>query len=333
MNREMESDPGAETSSTAFEAETGAAAPHAVKESSAPQKSCLVVGIGASAGGQAGLEQLFSTMPADCGLAFVVIMHIPPDGPSLLAEILGRYTVMEVVTARDGMLLEPNRVHVIPPGRDLVLSDGRLRLEEREPWRTMHHPIDRFFSSLAREPGKRAVALVLSGFGMDGAEGVKAVSEAGGVVIAQEPATAINPSMPTNAIATGAVNFILPPEEMPEKIAEIAHGICSLSPRSCRTASLDEELAAIFAIVKARTGHDFSSYKSSTVMRRIERRMAVNEACGPQEVSRPAGIEPSGGSCAQSGYSHRRDQLLPRPGCVRLSSARDHPAALRRPEP
>jgi two-component system CheB/CheR fusion protein len=248
----------------------------------APASPCLVVAIGASAGGQEALEQLFTAMPTDCGVSFVVVMHLPPDGPSFLAEMLGRYTTMEVVTAEEGMPLVPNRVHVIPAGRELTLSGDRLLLHlegAAEPRRT-HHPIDRVFRSLAQEKAEHAIAVVLSGFGTDGTEGVKAVSAAGGVVIVQEPASAGSPAMPRSAIATGAAGLILPAEEIPLKIAEIARGTCSLSTSACRPTSLEEELHTIFAIVKAKTGHDFSSYKTNTVLRRIERRMAVNDAGG-----------------------------------------------------
>ena len=243
-------------------------------------RPCLVVGIGASAGGQAALEQLFTTMPHDCGVSFVVVMHIPPEGPSYLSEMLGRYTPMEVMTAEDGMALAPDRVHVIPPGRDLVVNEGRLRLEKPGERRALPHPIDHFFHSLATDFKERAVAVLLSGFGTDGSEGVRAVGEAGGVVLVQKPDTAINPAMPRSAIATGAADFILPAEEMPGKIAEIARGNCSFHHGACQTTTLDDELAAIFAIIKARTGHDFSSYKQNTVLRRIERRMAMNDVSG-----------------------------------------------------
>jgi PAS domain S-box-containing protein len=266
-----------------------AGAPESVKDTDdlaasvdkpSPDRPCFVVGIGASAGGQAALEQIFTAMPPDCGLTFVVIMHIPPDGPSLLADLLGRYTSMDVVTAEDGMALAPSRIQVIPPGRDLVVSGDRLRLVDPAGTSPLHHPIDRFFHSLAAELKERAIAVVLSGFGTDGAEGVKGVREAGGIVMVQEPASALNPAMPRSAIATGTAEFILSPEDIPVKIAEIARGTCTLAPRACRTVTLEEELHAVFSIVKAKTGHDFSSYKTNTVLRRIERRMAVNEVGG-----------------------------------------------------
>ncbi|MDR3581161.1 MAG: chemotaxis protein CheB [Oryzomonas sp.] len=248
----------------------------------APAGPCLVAAIGASASGQEALEQLFTAMPTDCGISFVVVMHLPPDGPSFLAGMLGRYTTMEVVTAEDGMPLLPNRVQVIPAGRELTVSDNRLllHLERAQEPHGSHHPIDRLFRSLAQEKADHAIAVVLSGFGTDGTEGVKAVSAAGGTVIVQEPASAGSPAMPRSAIATGGASLILPAEEIPLKISEIARGTCALSSSACRPTSLEEELHTIFAILKDKTGHDFSSYKANTLMRRIERRMVVNDAGG-----------------------------------------------------
>ena len=264
--------------STAAAPEPEKAAPdHTASVDASP---CLVVGIGASAGGQEALEQLFTSMPANCGLAFVVIMHLHPDGPSYLPEILGRCTPMPVVTAEDGMTLRPDAVHVIPPGVNLTIAERHIRLESAERTRRAHHPIDHFFKSLAAEAKGRSVAVVLSGFGIDGSAGIKAVKDAGGAVLVQEPASAVNHAMPKSAIATGAAHFILPAEEIAPKIAEIARGNCVLPHNSCRVATLDDELGAIFRVVKSKTGHDFSSYKANTVMRRIERRMAINEVSG-----------------------------------------------------
>ena len=258
----------------------GTITPPESEKTPSPDRPCLVVGIGASAGGQAALEQLFIPMPADCGLAFVVIMHMHPDGPSYLPEILERYTSMSVLTAEDGMTLQPDTVYVLPPGMDITVSEGRIRLETAERGRMPHHPIDHFFQSLATDAAERGVAVLLSGSGIDGCAGIRAVREAGGTVLVQEPVSAVIPDMPKSAIATRTVDFVLPPEEIAAKIAEIARGSCVLPNRSCRISTLDEELGAIFRIVKLKTGHDFSSYKANTVMRRIERRMAINEVSG-----------------------------------------------------
>jgi two-component system CheB/CheR fusion protein len=248
--------------------------------SSTAHTPCFVVGIGASAGGHEPLEHIFTTIPADCNLSLVVIMHIPAEGPSLLPDLIRRYTSMEVLTAEEGMPLRENAVHVIPPGVMLAVKGGRFRLDPSEGLTRTHHPINHFFSSLVADYGKHAIAVVLSGFGLDGSEGVKRVKEGGGIVLVQEPETAINPSMPRNAIATGAADMILPAEDIPDRIAEIARGHCHLLPQACLTATLDEELHALYSILKARTGHDFSSYKRNTILRRIERRMMVNEAGG-----------------------------------------------------
>jgi two-component system CheB/CheR fusion protein len=253
-----------------------------IEAGAVPAKPCLIVAIGSSTGGQEALEQLFTAIPTNCGISYVVVMHLPHDGPSFLAGMLGRYTTMEVVTAEEGMPLIRNRVHVIPAGRELTVSDDRLllHLERPEEPHRSHHPIDRLFRSLALEKAEHTIAVVLSGFGTDGTEGVKAVSAAGGTVIVQEPASAGSPTMPRSAIATGVVDQILHAEEIPVKIAEIACGTYGLDSHSCRPATLEEELHTIFAIVKAKTGHDFSSYKANTMLRRIERRMAVNDAGG-----------------------------------------------------
>jgi two-component system, chemotaxis family, CheB/CheR fusion protein len=244
------------------------------------QAPCFVVGIGASAGGHEPIEHIFTTVPADCNLSFVVIMHIPAEGPSLLADIIRRYTSMEVLTAEEGMPLRPNTVHVIPPGVVLTVKERRLRLDTSEVSRREHHPIDHFFTSLAADIGARSIAVILSGFGLDGSEGVKRIKEGGGVILVQDPGTAINPSMPQNVIATGMADMVLPAEVISERIAEIARGHCPLLPQACLTTTIDEELHALFAILKARTGHDFSSYKKNTILRRIERRMTVKEAGG-----------------------------------------------------
>ncbi len=240
---------------------------------------CFIVGVGASEGGQRALEQLFAAMPADCDLSFVVIMHLPPDGPTVLAEILRRFTPMEVVTATEGMLLQPNRVHVMPPGSELTVSDGRLHLEKVRK-RESPHPIDRFLAALAADAAVRAMAVILSGSGSDGTTGVKKIKEAGGSVLVQSPKEAGNPAMPQSAIAGGAADLVQPVAEMPGKIASLARQSCRLPPQTCLPRSFDEDLQIVFTLVKDHTGHDFSSYKRNTVMRRLERRMTVNEVSG-----------------------------------------------------
>ena len=244
------------------------------------ESPCRIVAIGASTGGQEALEQIFTALPGDCGLACAVIMHLPPLGPSFLPETLSRYTPMRVLTAAEGLQPESNTVYVIPPGTELTLRDGRFHLDELTEQDGAFHSIDHFLTSLAADQGKRAVAVILSGFGTDGAEGVRAIKESGGIVLVQKPESAIHPSKPRNAIATGTADFILPADALASKIAELAHDACALPSHACQMSSLDDDLATIFSIIKATTGQDFSSYKRNTVIRRIERRMAVNDVAG-----------------------------------------------------
>ncbi|BCR06517.1 hypothetical protein DESUT3_35860 [Desulfuromonas versatilis] len=246
----------------------------------APRKPCLIVGIAAAAGGLAALEQLFTALPADCGLTIVLAALPPSPTPVQLVELLGRCTPMPIVLAEEDMRLQPDRVHVLAAGDGLVVNEDGFRVETGAPGGAGPHPLDHFFRALAREAGDRALAVILSGIGNDGAEGVKAVREAGGTVLVQEPGSALNPALPRSAAATGEASLILPPEQLAGKLAELARQACPLPAKACRRAPFEEDLAAIFAIVKARTGHDFSSYKRSTVIRRIERRMAVNDVAG-----------------------------------------------------
>jgi PAS domain S-box-containing protein len=243
-------------------------------------KPSAIVGIGASAGGLEALQQLFAAMPSDSGMSFVVIMHLVPDITSMLPEILSRCTSMEVVPVKERMNPQPNTVYVIPPGKDLNISGRRLRVEEQAQPRGVHHPVDRFLRSLAAEMAERSIAVILSGSGTDGAEGAKAVKGVAGIVVVQEPNSALYSGMPRSAIGTGAADLILPVEQIPAKLIEIARRLIVLSSRTRQAVEIDEQLHAIFHIVKAKTGHDFSSYKTNTVLRRIERRMTVNGVSG-----------------------------------------------------
>jgi len=240
----------------------------------------ITVAIGASAGCLEAFEQFFAKMPADSGLCFVVLVHHPPEGPSLLTGILSRYTHMDVVAAEEGMLLLPNTVCVIPPAGGLTLSSGQFKFDEHAKQPGLRHSIDLFFRTLAADAGKRAIAVILSGTGSDGTEGAKAVKVAGGVVVVQEPDSIPYPGMPQSVIDAGVADLVLEVGLMPERIIEIARSSSLFAPLTNQASTSDGELQAIFAIIKAKTGHDFSSYKRNTIMRRIERRMAVNATGG-----------------------------------------------------
>ena len=232
-----------------------------------------VCSIGASAGGVGALQVLFRQLPDDLGLAYVVIVHLAPDHPSSLREILGLCTRMPVLQVQDSPVLRPNCVFVIAPDSELVIEGDNVSARPFTEPRGRRAPIDMFFRSIAAGRGD-GVAIVLTGTGSDGALGVRAVKEAGGIVMVQDPGEAEFASMPQSAIATGAADFVVPLARMAERLREVAH-----SKEAVRSLDVDgaaaHELRRIVAFLRNRTGHDFSSYKRATVMRRVKRRMQV----------------------------------------------------------
>ena len=231
-----------------------------------------IVGIGASAGGVEALEGFFRAVPAENGMAFVVVTHLPPYHDSLLAEILGRATRMPVVNARDDQPVEAQHVYVLPPGAVLTMHEGRLRLRYTEAAERERAPIDVFFTSLAEDQGEHAIGIVLSGGGSDGTLGLKALKENGGLTIAQG-ANLTRPrfaDMPSNAVAAGFVDLVLPVEEIPERIIAYIRNWAALDAERS-----DEALSKIHTLLRTRTGHDFSEYKDRTFQRRVQRRMQV----------------------------------------------------------
>ena len=236
-----------------------------------------VVGIGASAGGLEALEKLFENMPPDSGLAFVVVQHLSPDYKSLMVELLSKMTLMSVHRIVDGIGLEPDSIYLIPPRKNLKILNDRLYLEEMEPDSVVHLPIDYFFRSLAENKRDKAIGIVLSGTGSDGMRGVRAIKENDGMVMAQDPVTAKFDGMPQSAISTGLVDYILPPEEMPRELIGFVR-YPGLKKVSSPTRSSDEDdLSRILDQVKEHSKVDFAFYRPSTIVRRIERRMQVNQ--------------------------------------------------------
>ena len=246
-----------------------------------PKASFPVVGIGASAGGLAAFEAFFSGMPSDTdsGMAFVLVQHLAPDHKSMLADLVKRYTRMQVFEVEDGMAVQPNCAYIIPPNRDMAFLDGTLQLLEPAAPRGLRLPIDFFFRSLAQDQHERAICIVLSGTGSGGTLGLRAVKGEGGMVMAQNPESTEHDGMPRSAIATGLVDFVLPPAEMPAQlIAYVAHAFGKPPrPASPTPPKTEAALKKIFVLLRAQTGHDFSQYKQNTVNRRVERRMAVHQ--------------------------------------------------------
>ena len=246
-----------------------------------PVSNFPIVGIGASAGGLAAFEAFFSGMPADIdpGMAFVLVQHLAPDHKSILTDLIRRYTRMQVFEVEDGMVVQPNCAYIIPPNRDMAFLNGALQLLEPSSPRGQRLPIDFFFRSLAQDQREKAICIVLSGTGSDGTMGVRAIKGEGGMVMAQNPASTEYDGMPRSAIATGLVDYELPPAEMPAQImAYVAHAFGNPPhPAIAPAPKTENALKKIFILLRAQTGHDFSQYKPSTIHRRIERRMAVHQ--------------------------------------------------------
>lgn len=253
------------------------AARRAKPDTTESQGEVFVVGVGASAGGLQALQAFFGAVAESLNAAFVVVQHLSPDFKSFMVELLAKHTRMAVQRAEHGVAVRPGNVYLIPPKVTLTISRGRLQLVKSDPRRGLHLPIDEFFISLARDQQRRAVAIVLSGTGSDGTAGIRAVKDAGGMVMVQSEDSAQFDGMPRSAIATGLADFVLPPEKMPEQLARyLSHPL--LAPNHATTrerGNIEATLGEIFTLLRSQTGVDFSHYKPATIDRRIERRMSV----------------------------------------------------------
>lgn len=243
------------------------------------QHNFPIVGVGASAGGLEAMEKLFAAMPVDAGLGFVLVVHLDPTHISLLPELLQKRTKMPVCHVVDGQLVERDHVYVIPPNKTLTILRGTLQLMDLAQPRSANLPIDSFFRSLAQDQGRNAVCIILSGTGTDGTLGVKAIKGEVGMVMVQDEESAKYDGMPRSAIATGLVDYVLPPQEMPEQLIRYTqHATHGIDPKvTPAEGPTPKALQKIFVILRARTEHDFSLYKKNTICRRIERRMNVHQ--------------------------------------------------------
>ncbi|MGA2190939.1 MAG: chemotaxis protein CheB, partial [Steroidobacteraceae bacterium] len=239
--------------------------------------STRIVGLGASAGGLEALQQFVANVPRASGLAYVVVQHLDPTHKAMLTDLLQRATAMPVREATGSTRVESDVVYVIPPSTELTVIGGRLHLAEPAQPRGRRLPIDVLFCSLARDQGERAVGVVLSGMGSDGTIGLQAIKGQGGLTLAQEPASAQFDSMPKSAIDAGACDIVAPPAELPHRILLVtakppvsAPGFAAADPDG------EQSLNAILGLLRERSKHDLTLYKTSTVKRRIERRMGVH---------------------------------------------------------
>lgn len=274
-----------------------------MKGQTATEGSFPIVGLGASAGGLDALRQILSRLPADTGMALVVLQHLDPGRPSLLASVLAADTRMPVVEATDGMRLEPNRVHVTPAAADLSVKQGVLMLVPRPQAGRLHLPIDLFFRDLAEDQPGRAIGVVLSGSGSDGTEGLRAIKDGGGITFVQEPGSAQFRGMPESALAAGAVDFQLPPEAIAQELvrlsqhpylarAEAAEPAEAGAERAPPEPEEEQGLSRVLAAVRQHAQFDFSGYKRPTILRRITRRLAQRRLATMREYADVLGNDP-----------------------------------------
>jgi two-component system CheB/CheR fusion protein len=246
-------------------------------EPSNREHGLMIVGIGASAGGLNALRSFFTALPEQTGMAFVVVTHLHPEHESHMAELLQRYTSMPTTQVVERTAVEPDRVYVIPPNRSILMTDTHLDTREFEEPRGRRTPIDHFFRSMAQSGHPDPVAVILSGGGTDGSVGIKDVKEVGGLILVQQPEDAEYDSMPRAALTTGLVDLALPANKLAKRLVDFARHRPRLSHDAAQLSDTDAEtLQRILAQVHTRTGHDFTQYKRSTILRRAERRMQLN---------------------------------------------------------
>jgi len=248
----------------------------------ASRETFPIVGLGASAGGLEALKTFFSHACAHSGMAYIVVVHLSSDKPSLMPELLQRATAMPVAAAEDGQVVEPDHVYILPPDKDITLDKGAIHLTGIADT-GLHLPINRFFRSLAGDQGAHAVAVVLSGTGTDGSLGIKEIKAQDGLVLVQSPDSAKHDGMPRSAMATGTVDMVLSVEEMPATVAGFFEGPPGAGEknRQMQDEGDDTWLGNVFALLRTHVGHDFSAYKRNTLLRRIRRRMGLNRIADP----------------------------------------------------
>lgn len=238
-----------------------------------------IVGIGASAGGLEAFEQFFNNMPPDSGMAFVLVQHLDPTHKSILTDLIRTFTRMKVQEVEDGLRVYPDTIYVIPPNADMAILKGRLHLMEPSAPRGLRQPIDFFFRSLSEDRKEKGICIVLSGSGTEGTLGLREIKGQGGMVMVQDPSTAKYDGMPRSAIATGMADYVLAPNEMPEQLMAYIRHPFTKEPGKAPEVEPDATnwLQKILILIRSRTGQDFSLYKQSTIVRRVERRMAIHE--------------------------------------------------------
>ncbi|MBF0266374.1 MAG: PAS domain-containing protein, partial [Gammaproteobacteria bacterium] len=237
------------------------------------------IGIGASAGGLEAIDSFISNTSDKTDLAFIIVQHLSPDYKSLMVELLSKFTKMNVYRAENQMQVERNCIYLIPPKKNLTIFHGRLMLSDQDRSASVNLPIDIFFQSLAEDQENRAIGIILSGTGSDGTRGVRTIKEKGGMVMVQDENSAKFDGMPRSAISTGLADFVLPPEEMPNQLLNFTkHPYAAAQQEISNTLLSDEDgMTRIFFLLREKCKVDFTFYKPSTVIRRLERRMTINK--------------------------------------------------------
>lgn len=268
--------------------------PKTAHEPNPDSPSFLVVGIGASAGGLEALERFFRNVSPDSGMAYVVVQHLSPDFKSLMPELLARQTPIPIHVVDDGMEVKPNTIYLLPPKQEMILSEGKLLLTEKDPHDELTLPIDHFFRSLAQDVGKRAVGIVLSGTGSDGSRGIRNIHDSGGLVICQDELSAKFDGMPRSARDTGIVDLTLAPEEIPDTLVHYSRHPTLEKALQTTDISFDTEgnMNAIFRLLRNQYGIDFSHYKPSMITRRIERRLLLSRTSDVEAYAKQIADEP-----------------------------------------
>jgi two-component system, chemotaxis family, CheB/CheR fusion protein len=236
-----------------------------------------IVGIGSSAGGLEALDKLFDAMPPDPGAAFIVVAHLDPTRESHLTELLSRRTTMPVVEVYGELNVEMDHVYVIAPDQSLQLEGDLLRPSKPSEPRAQRRPVDIFFQSLAENQKERAIGIILSGTGTNGAAGLRFIKSEGGIAIAQDPTTAAYDGMPQSAINTGIVDLVLPPEEMAEALLDVIQHPYVQQPEAVEQPDSEGQLAQLLSLLRAQTNLDFGPYRRQTLLRRTYRRMGLHQ--------------------------------------------------------
>ncbi len=236
-----------------------------------------MVGIGASAGGLEALEQFLSHVPAQSGIAFVIVQHLDPTHKGIMPELLQRTTTIKVLQAKDRLRVEPDHAYVIPPNKEMSILHGVLHLFEPFAPRGLRLPIDFFFRSLADDRNEKSVGVILSGMGSDGTMGLRAIKEKAGLTLVQEPASAKFDSMPKSAIDAGLADIVASAEELPGKIIGYLAHTMAIGPELSIEPHTQSAVEKITILLRNYSGHDFSPYKKNMIYRRVERRMGIHQ--------------------------------------------------------